>query len=159
MQDGSPRNYFVIHFNKDDYQFSFKGVGLDEKQQMDIWISDQDTLDHHIQNLKELKGGIVLANIYGASDSTQVFMQVNSGEWMKMEKVNQVAPSVHRQISRNREKVYPTPFSKRIPFRNSSSRHLWKGVVGDSLTDKINSVQIKASDAYGFNATGKMLFI
>jgi hypothetical protein len=159
MQDGSPRNYFVIDFEKNNFHLSFKGVGLDKRQQMTIWISKQDTIDQHIRKLKEIPSGVVLANIYGACDSTMVFMKINSGKWTKMEQVLQTTPYVNRMVFMNSERVYPTKYSKRIPMRNSPSPHLWKGKVDESLSDKINTIQIKAADNYGFEATSDMLFI
>jgi hypothetical protein len=159
MQDGSPRNYFVIDFEKNNYHLSFKGVGLDRKRQMTIWISKQDTIDQHINKLKDMPSGVVLANIYGACDSTRVFMKINSGEWTKLELIHQTDPYVNRTVSFNRERVYPSRYSRKIPMRNSPSPHLWRGTIHKPFSEKISIIQIEASDNYGFDATGQLLFI
>lgn len=154
MQCGSPRNYFVIDFEGSKFKFSFKGIGLDESRQMDIWINGQDTTDHQIDGLDGLDEHAVIANIYGCSDSTLVRMQVDSGDWITMKQAPLVAPNVNRLLTMNKLKAYPTQFSKKAALRRSPSPHIWIGNLPDDLEKGIHQLKIEADDQYGFHVSG-----
>ncbi len=158
MQCGSPRNYFLIQFNKSDYLFQFKGVGLDSSQQMTIWVDDQDSVDRYVPMLQELEEGIVVANIYAGSEETQVRMQVDNGEWILMQKADLVDPNVARNVEFNSLDAYPTSFSRKAALRRSVSPHLWQGKLPPNLLGKIHVLTVEASEAGGFYVCGRKVF-
>ena len=81
MQCGTPRGYFNINIKANgDYNFSFKGVGLDDNDQMSIWINRQDTLDTWIDELNDTDSYVAIANVYAGSDSTSVYYRLNGEE-------------------------------------------------------------------------------
>ncbi len=158
MQCGSPRNYFLIDFEEDHYRIHFKGVGLDPGRQMDVWVGGQDTLDNHI-GLPENIHDNVVANIYGASDSTIVCMQIDQGSWITMNHTKMVAPAVSRILARNKEDIYPTAYSRKSALRTQVSPHIWTASLPGNLSPGIHSVRISARDTYGFEVTGERMFI
>lgn len=158
MQCGSPKNYFTIDFSKDDYKINYKGVGLSEDRQMDIWIGGQDTVDVHIDKLVELGDEFIVANIYGGSDSTVVMMQVDAGDWVDMTHTSMVAPNVNRLIHMNSQRAFPSLYSRRGALRRRDSPHIWKGALPSGLVTGMHSIKIKAKDDYGFEVTGSRLF-
>ncbi|MEL7588069.1 MAG: calcineurin-like phosphoesterase C-terminal domain-containing protein [Prolixibacteraceae bacterium] len=157
MQCGSPRNYFVIEFKGAEFQFSFKGIGLDESRQMDILVNGPDTIDHEADGLNGMEEHAVVANIYGGSDSTMVRMQVNEGRWTEMKKASLISPNVSRLIALNKIKAYPTKFSKRAALRKTPSPHIWIGNLPADLQKGIHQIKIEASDRYGFSTSGSRL--
>lgn len=154
MQCGSPRNYFVIEFKGSEFGFSFKGIGLDQNRQMDIWVNAQDTVGREVDGLKEMEGHAVVANIYGGSDSTAVRMQIDEGEWIIMKKAALVSPNVSRTIALKKIKAYPTPFSKGAALRKTPSPHIWIGKLPANTQKGIHQIKIEAGDRYGFRASG-----
>ncbi len=154
MQCGSPRNYFVIEFKGSEFGFSFKGIGLDQNRQMDIWVNARDTAGREMDGLKEMEDHAVVANIYGGSDSTAVRMQIDEGEWIIMKKAALVSPNVSRTIALNKIKAYPTPFSKRAALRKTPSPHIWIGKLPANTQKGVHQIKIEAGDRYGFSASG-----
>uniref|UniRef100_UPI0032163BBF calcineurin-like phosphoesterase C-terminal domain-containing protein n=1 Tax=uncultured Draconibacterium sp. TaxID=1573823 RepID=UPI0032163BBF len=159
MQCGTPRNYFVIDFNKNKFNFTFKGIGLDDSYQMDIWVAGQDSVDNYLNGIEDFKGNEVVANIFGGSDSTIVRMQIDSGKWITMEKVNMLAPSVSRLITMNKIGGYPTRFSRKGLARKSPSPHVWVGYLPDDIKKGVHKIRIIANDKYGFQTTGNRVII
>jgi len=158
MQCGSPRNYFTIDFEENDYRFQFKGIGLDPSLQMSVWISGQDSIDSQISALQELPNNSVLANIFAGSDETNVRMQVDGGEWITMQKSEIVDQNVARIVQLNKQDVYPTLFSKKAGLRNSVSPHIWQGELPENLSKGIHLLSIEASENDDFKVSAKQTF-
>lgn len=134
MLCGSPRGYFVINIKNNSYSFQFKAVDQDAKKQMHIAV----------------RAGVLLANVFGAADSTNVMVQVNDGEWVQMRKSKSVDPFVSDIIEKNNQKIYPTLGSTANPLRKRASGHLWEFPLQNVNGDSIKVIRIKAEDNYGF---------
>ncbi|GAB6123686.1 calcineurin-like phosphoesterase C-terminal domain-containing protein [Dysgonomonas termitidis] len=158
MQCGSPKNYFTIDFDKNNYKINYKGIGLSADRQMDIWIGGQDTVDTHIEALSQLDKNLVVANIYGGSDSTTVMMQIDAGDWIEMDKTSMVPPSVSRLIYMNNKGGYPASFSRKGALRKRESPHIWTVSLPTELSIGIHTIKIYAKDKYGFEVNGSRLF-
>lgn len=160
MQCGTPRGYFNINIKANgDYNFSFKGVGLDDNDQMSIWINRQDTLDTWIDELNDTDSYVAIANVYAGSDSTSVYYRLNGeGEWHSMQKEKLRDPAVARVSSLNHQKVYPTKHSRRAALRKRVSSHVWKALLPRSLKNGIHKIEIRAFDSYGLEVQGSRLF-
>lgn len=160
MQCGSPRNYFVFNFAKNDYSFRFKGIGLDETRQMDIWVAGIDSTDVSVEALKGMSDGMVLATVYGsASEATQVRCRVDGGEWLTCERKEVLAPNVARLLAWNRSHVYPTKYSRSNPLRNRASSQVWGIQLPEKYCKGVHSIQIEATDEWGFTAEGQCTFL
>jgi len=143
MQCGSPRNYFTIDFDKKRYTLHYKGIGLDKGQQMDM----------------TLRGDTLIANLYGASDSTAVFLQIDEGEWITMGHTKRPAESVLRLIENNRQKRFPASGKKINPLRKRSSPHIWEAII-TPLSSGSHQIRIKASDRFGYAVENvEMIFV
>src|SRR5690606_8458022 len=136
-----PRNYFTVDFTKNDYSIQYKGIGLDANHQMDIRVDSTR----------------VAATIYGASDSSEVWMKVDGEEWVQMKKEQIVSPAVENIIAKNKAKVYPSKGSRGNPLRRRASPHVWTAAV-DRRTDSVKTIRIRAVDSYGFEAEGWLVF-
>ena len=159
MQCGSPRNYFTINFNKNSYQFQFKGIGLDPAEQMSIWVSGQDTLDRNVPALENLNKPVIIANVFAGSDSTNTRMKIDEGEWISMEKVSAVAPDVERMVALNKMDVYPTKFSRKAALRSSNSSHIWQAAIPVDVKPGAHLIRIETTEPSGFKASGSSVFI
>lgn len=158
MQCGSPRNYFTVDFTKSDYTINYKGVGLSSDRQMDIWVGGQDSVDTHIQDLAKLEDRLIVANIYGGSDSTKVMIKIDDSDWQIMSQTAMVAPNVSRLIHMNSQKAFPTLYSRRGALRKRDSSHIWSLTYPSTLMPGMHTIRIKAKDNYGYEVTGSRVF-
>lgn len=136
MQCGSPRNYFTVDFRPGDYTINFKAVGHDSRYQMDI------TAD----------SARVIANIFGGSDATEVWMRINDGPQVKMEQTAMIAPNVLSVVEKNRNKEYPTSGNLINPLRRRNSPHIWMARLTPEPGARTYKIHITAKDRYGFEA-------
>lgn len=136
MQCGSPRNYFIVDVGQQGYRIRFKGIGLDEQEQMHLTL--QDTL--------------LTANVFAGSDSTRVRIQINDGPWHSMSKAATVAPRVAAIIEKNKSNIFPTAGNRILPLRGRVSPHVWQW-KDSSLAEQqgLLRVRIHAADNHGFS--------
>lgn len=158
QQCGSPRNYFQLFINGNDYNLVFKGIDSDD--QMNIWIKGQDALDDSIPALSELPDRYVVANIFAGSDSTIVEYSINNEIWMPMTHTAMADPIILRTIEWNSRKYFPSPISKRIPLRKRDSPHIWTCTLPE-LDKGTYTLKIRASDNYGMQCVkqSRMFYI
>jgi hypothetical protein len=152
QQCGSPRNYFTFEMNGADYSLRFKGIGLDPDLQADIWVKGQDGLDDSIPALAKLPENFVVVNLFAGGDSTKVEISIDGAVWQKMEHTQMVAPAISRIIEWNKQKMYPTTYSKRIPLRSRPSPHIWTYQMPRSEKG-LHTLRIRAWDRYGLPLT------
>lgn len=158
QQCGTPRNYHVFDFTEDSYSFKFKGLGMDAGKQMSIYISGIDTTDVHVPGLLELPKGAVVANIWGACDSTNVECVIDGKDVFSMTKAKMKAPDAARLNALYEEKVIPTKYSRRGLNRKRNSPHVWSFTLPESYQKGVHTVVIKAKDDYGFSCRGVKTF-
>lgn len=141
MQCGTPRGYFVIDFDDNKYNFRFKGVGLDDKKQMAL------TTDSNR----------IVVNVFGGSDSTNVSIKIDNGEWIKMNHKRDIDPIVSNIVELNHSKVYPTKGNTLNPLRKRYSSHIWEVTRPQSSSLKRSVILVKAQDRFGLNVEEKFL--
>lgn len=155
---GTPRNYHVFSFTKDGYNFKFKGVGMDANKQMSIHVAGIDTTDVHVPELAELPKGMIVANIWGACDSTEVTCVVDGKDLIPMTRTVMVSPEVARSNALTAEKVYPTKYSRKPVTGKQKSPHVWTVTLPEKYLTGSHSIVINAKDNYGLSCKGARTF-
>src|SRR3712207_987600 len=117
QQGGAPRNYFVMEFDDNQYQFRFKGVGLDAARQMNIHVMGIDSLDNHLRDLKEIAPNKALITVWGGCDSTTVRCRIDGGAWQVCQKTRLIDPNVARTRELNLQRAYPTKYNRMNPMQ------------------------------------------
>lgn len=135
MQCGSPRGYFVINFNKGNYEFNYKIVGADKQKQIGF----------HYENNE------LIANVYAGSDSSKVSFQINGSEWKPMQKARRVDPLVEQIVAKNKNKIYPTTGNKALPLRERKSSHIWTAAYPKPDSDKAVAIRVRVEDNLGYH--------
>jgi hypothetical protein len=158
QQEGTPRNYFVLDFNDNTYDFRCKAVGLDEARQMTIHVTGIDTLDHQLRDMKELEAGLVMMTVWGGCDSTEVRCRVDGGEWQNCQKKELIDPNVARARELNLQHIYPTKYNRMNPLRHRPSQQLWTLMLPANARSGAHTVEVEATDRFGFRATGRRSF-
>lgn len=150
QQCGTPRGYFVFDFRGGEYLFRFKGVGMDDAVQSDVWIAGVDSTDRNIDPLNEEPTGRLIMNVYGGGETTSVEYSTDGVQWSVMNKTERVAPAVQRVIYMNRKGGYPTGFARRTPLRRgAASPHLWEAQLPDSLLSGNRTIYFRVTDTRG----------
>ena len=150
QQCGTPRGYFLLDFDKADYTFRFKGVGMDEKIGYDLWIGGENASDTEVEQLSREPCGQMILNIYGGGETTTAEYSTDGKIWRPMERVRKLAPAVARSIYMNKRGGYPTRFSRRLPLRRGGmSPHLWEALLPDSLLRNDRLLYFRISDTKG----------
>ncbi len=157
MNSGAPRGYFIFNFTKTGYDFRFKGVGLDAHKQMSINISSLDEVEADTDSLNSRKRGEIYVTAFGGCDSTLVEFRIDGGKWSKAEKAKAMDANVAITRELNRQKSYPTAFSKMNPLRHLVSKQVWKGEIANP-TSGTHLVEVRATDKYGFSVKGARTF-
>lgn len=143
---GTPRNYFRIDFDKDEYAFRFKGIGLDEDCQADVWIADGNPQDREIEDLASLPAGSVVVNLFAGGPETQVRMRIDEGPWQVLTHTAMAAPTVLRSQLRNRQGYLQSKFARRSPHRNTPSPHIWTGRLPEGTRPGPHRMELEARD-------------
>lgn len=158
MQCGTPRGYFVFDFGRKGYNFHYKGVGKDASQQISIYVPGIDSIDQHVDSLRTRPIGSVYATVYGACDSTEVLCQLDNGTWIRGRHVAVMDANVARIRQMNTDKVYPTRYNRINPFRRITSAQVWRFDFTPEQLQGIHTLNIKASDRWGFHASGSKVY-
>lgn len=141
MQCGTPRGYFTIHFTENNYAIQYKAVGLDAHKQASL-VQEEDKL---------------VANVYAGSDSTEVKLKIDEGEWQTMTQTKRVDPYILTVVEKNKSKVYPTLGNSMNPVTKRASTHIWELPLPKEPLNKIRKVTLVASDRYGLNITEEFI--
>jgi hypothetical protein len=154
MQCGSYPNYFRIHVTENRFAFDYKAIGRDTSCQMEAWANP---LPQNSGQLGSPDSVQIIVNVFGGSDSTQVFCGVDSIPMVQMSKAEIISPNVLRLIQLYEKKIYPTTGNTRNPLRKRSSPHVWQ-VVLPKLSGGIHRMRIEAKDNYGLCAEAVKIF-
>lgn len=139
MQCGSPRNYFLTTRKGETLISRYKAIGKPKNFQGTVTIS----------------GSKVLANIFGASDSSQVRIKINGGKWLQMKKEEIIATEVANIIENNKNATFPTHGNTKNPLRKRASSHIWtiESPSGNKYTQALISVKESSKNKILFKST------
>jgi len=143
---GTPRNYFRINFDKTEYAFRFKGIGIDEAYQADVWIADGNPQDREIEELASLPTGSVVVNLFAGGPETQIRMRIDDGAWQPLEHKAMPAPTVLRSRLRNQQGYLQSKYARRSPHRNIPSPHIWTGRLPEGTPSGPHRMYLEARD-------------
>lgn len=158
QQCGTPPNYFVLDFDDNRYSLRCKVTGEDERRQMTLHVTGIDTLDMHLRDMKDVPAGMLMMTVYGGCDSTVVRCRLDGGEWLVCKKELLVDPNVSRAREMNLQRAYPTKFNRMNPLRQQKSNQMWTFVLPDPYRRGAHTVEVEATDRWGFRAKGRRSF-
>lgn len=152
MQCGTPRGYFEIDFThkkgETNYQVRYKGVGLAADRQLSIWFGEP---GKEISRTLTKDDPKVLLNVFAGSEKTEVKLRVNQGDWQLMTRERSIDPFIYRIKELQDEKLYPDQVSRRSPYLDRPSSHLWAGKVPTDLEEGLNELEVWAKDEHGLD--------
>ena len=142
MSCGTPRGYFEINFNRDNYKIKYKGVDLPSSKQYSVWLGDYNS--EPLSPLSESNEFYV--NVYSGSEHTNVSVELLNKDIITLEKHRIVDPFVNYIKRSQKEEKSPDRNSKKSPYLRTKSSHIWKGVFPKSLEKGYHKVKITIKD-------------
>ena len=158
QQCGTPRNYFVLDFDDTRYSLRCKAIEQDVRRQMTIHVTGIDTLDARLRDMKDVPDALLMMTVYGGCDSTTVRCRLDGGEWLECRKTKMMDPNVARTREMNLLGAYPTLNNRMNPLRHRESHQIWTLPLPEDYRRGAHTVEVEASDRWGFRATGRRSF-
>lgn len=149
-RDGTPNGFHLLTFQGNEYAERFKGLGFDSEFQIRVteplvmgdpmpgpWGVGPDPAGE-----TGTQGEWIVANVFSGSADTRVWMSVNGGQEVEMERFSGSSPFFRRLLE-----AFPGSFGQNqaIP-----TNHLWRAPVAPELrTPGTHMIEVRALDRYG----------
>jgi Icc-related predicted phosphoesterase len=158
MNDGAPNGYSIITFDGNKYSVQFKAARRPENYQMNIYLPgeiEKTTVDTTS----------VLVNVFAGSERSVVEMQIDKGNWIKMENFKTIDPEILRMNQLSpflSKKVNDQPLDEIFGFAMdypSISHHIWKAKLPDGINTGTHTITIRTTDMYNQTCIANRIFI
>jgi hypothetical protein len=157
MNDGAPNGYSIISFDGNKYSVQFKAARRPADYQMNIYLPDALT-----KTMADTTH--VLVNVFAGSEKSVVEMQVDNGNWIKMENFKTIDPEILRmhQLSPYLDteingKKLDDIFGYSMDFP-SVSTHIWKAEFPKGIAHGTHKITVRTTDMYNQTYTAHRIF-
>jgi len=157
MNDGAPNGYSIISFDGNKYSVQFKAARRPAAYQMNIYLRDELT-----KTMADTTH--ILVNVFAGSEKSVVEMQIDNGNWIKMENFKTIDPEILRmhQLSPFLEaKVNGEKLDEVFGFGMdypSISRHIWKAPFPKGIEAGTHKITVRTTDMYKQTYTAHRIF-
>ncbi|NLR91899.1 calcineurin-like phosphoesterase C-terminal domain-containing protein [Flammeovirga agarivorans] len=161
MGDGSPKGYYLAHFDGNEVTMEYKATGKPKNKQMKIWVYQPENakVDPTIHIPNGLTQNHFLTNIWAGSIHTEVYAQVDDAEWQKLERKEQIVdPTARRVYIRDSLKIANRKSHLGPGYPKNLPSHIWVGEFPKDFKDGSHIIKIKAKDPNGMSFTGYRIF-
>ncbi|ALJ03992.1 phosphoesterase [Pseudalgibacter alginicilyticus] len=142
MSCGTPKGYFEIDFNNNNYSINYKGIDLPNSKQFSVWLGD-----YNGEPLSPLsKTNEFYVNVFSGSDSTKVSIKLSNQDIIYLKKERITDPFVNYIKRSQKEEKSPDKNSKKSPYLRTKSRHIWKGVFPNNLEKGYHKIEVLIQD-------------
>ncbi len=157
MNDGAPNGYSIITFDGNKYSVQFKAARRPADYQMNIYLPDE--LTRTVADTTH-----VLVNVFAGSGKSVVEMQIDNGNWIKMENFKTIDPEVlrmHQLTPFLNEKINEQPLDDIFGYNMdypSVTYHIWKAKLPDKICTGTHKVTVRTTDMYKQKYTAHRIF-
>ncbi|MEZ6092847.1 MAG: calcineurin-like phosphoesterase family protein [Pirellulaceae bacterium] len=146
MADGGPNGCSVITFDGQDYTLDYLAAGVERGNQMRV--------EYPVMlGESEVNETPLFVNFYNGSDKSKVAYRIDgAGEWITMDKVNEIDPFFQRMY--DWDQASGDPNEPRLT-KPKPSTHLWKSTVTESIPPGVHLIEVKATDDFGRTFTSQ----
>jgi hypothetical protein len=147
MNDGAPNGYSVITFDGNSYSVRFKAARRPENYQMNIYLPDE-------MEKSSADTTSVLVNVFAGSEKSVVEMQIDNGDWIKMENFKTFDPAclqMHQLTPYLKEKINGQALDEVFGFAMdypSISHHIWKSALPSGIEPGTHKIAVRTTDMY-----------
>lgn len=142
MSCGTPKGYFEIDFNKATYKIKYKGIDLPSSEQFSVWLGDYN--GKPLSSLSETNEFYV--NVFSGSEHTKVSIKLPNNNVVFLQQERVVDPFVNYIKRSQKEEKSPDKNSRKSPYLRTKSRHIWKGILPNSLEKGYHKIEITIKD-------------
>jgi len=157
MRDGTPRGYWFMHVDGNEYQLEYKASGMDKNKQMHIWVPQYfemfDTLSTSQPDERD-----IWINVYAGNEFTEVKIRFDEGNWTTAKRKEEFDPYILRLLKRQELGITPTDGSRGLKDEPRKSTHLWHSLIPESLEKGAHLLEVKATNNYGLNTKANRVF-
>ncbi len=143
MYDGTPKGYWFLETEDNNYQLRYKVSGASAEKQLNVWVPEKKEWDTAMNVLNE---PYVYANVFAGSASTKVEVSFDNKTWQSMKHYYGVAPELKRFYLLQELGRYQGQKLSKIPKPTTKSKHLWKLKIPENLTKGMHLIRVKATD-------------
>lgn len=149
MRDGTPKGFALVDFKGNQYEVRYQVAGKPSDYQMEIFAPKVIKKD-----LRTSAG--IFVNFFMGSQGDEVKYRIDSGDWYKMNQIQEVDPTYLVDLLEwdTTEELIP---GKR-PSNAQPSRHLWRAPMPVNLPVGTHHITVEARDRYGNIHTGTRTF-
>lgn len=157
MNDGAPNGYSIISFDGSKYSVQFKAARRPADYQMNIYLPDALT-----KTMADTTH--VLVNVFAGSGKSVVEMQIDKGNWIKMENFKTIDPEILRMHQLSpflSEKVNGQPLDEVFGYSMdypSVSTHIWKAEFPKGVEPGTHRITVRSTDMYNQTYTAHRIF-
>jgi hypothetical protein len=141
MYDGSPKGYWKLGINKDNYTYDYKVSGASESKQMDITVPKINEWD---TTLNILNDNFIYANVFAADPEAKVYISFDKGNWIEMTQYDGISPNIQKQYYLQIQGKYDSMKISKFPKPETISTHLWRIEKPNTLLPGAHGVRVKA---------------
>ena len=157
MNDGAPNGYSIISFDGNKYSVQFKAARRPADYQMNIYLPNELT-----KTMADTTH--VLVNVFAGSEKSVVEMQIDSGNWIKMENFRTIDPEILRMHQLSpilNEMVNGQPIDDILGYSMdypSISTHIWKAPFPKGIEPGTHKITVRTTDMYKQTFTAHRIF-
>lgn len=155
MGDGTPKGYWIMDVDGSSRTLTYRVSGHSTNKHMHIWTPP-------VAGEQEFKldSNCIIVNVFAGTDSTDVNLKIEGGDWIKMDKVLEPDPFYTSQIVAMEQQadagVKMPYYREKFPI----SHHLWKTKVPSMLEPGVYTLIVRVNDKIGLKAeSNALLFI
>lgn len=138
MSCGTPKGYFEIDFNNENYKINYKGVNLPSSKQFSIWFGDYDSTP--LEPLSDSNEFYI--NVFSGSNNTQVSVKLSNGDVVYLKRERIVDPFVNYIKKTQKEETAPDKNSEKSAYLRYKSQHIWKGTFSNDLESGYHKIEV-----------------
>lgn len=144
MYDGTPKGYWQLTFDHQQYDFKYKVSGAALDKQMNITVPNTKEWD---KSLNIFNDNFIYANVFAADETTQVYIRFDNGNWIAMRKYEGVAPVVQKLYHLQTLGKFDNESIAKFPKPTVISQHLWRIEKPLDLLPGAHRVSVKAIES------------
>jgi hypothetical protein len=157
MRDGTPRGYWFMHIDGNEYQLEYKASGMDKSKQMHIWVPQYFEMFDTLSTAKPDVNDIWI-NVYAGNEFTDVRLKIDGGEWTDAAHKEEFDPYVLRLLERQELGITPTDGSRGLKPEPRASTHLWRSEIPNGLKKGAHMMEVTAKNKFGLDAKANRVF-
>ncbi|MFV0248583.1 MAG: calcineurin-like phosphoesterase C-terminal domain-containing protein [Tenacibaculum sp.] len=141
MYDGTPKGYWWLLQNTNNYKLSYKVSGKNKDKQIQITVPEYNKWDTALNSIYD---NYIYDNVFAADKNTKVEYKIDSDNWKPMTYYEGISPQLKRLYTLQQIGRYKSLQVSPILAPKIKSKHLWKAELPISLKSGFHKIEVRA---------------